>query len=523
MAKVLIVDDLPDNVRLMAYILEERGYEMLLAYSGREALEIASAERPDAILLDVMMPGLGGIEVCRRLKADEELRMIPVILVTARDLDEDVVRGLDAGADDYVAKPFRAEVLAARVRSAIRLKTSHDAVRKKDEQLRQAQKLEAVGLLAGGIAHEFNNLLQAIGGYANCALEGLLPHQQRYQDLQQVLKASDRATTLTRQLLGFSRRQTLRRRNIDPRSVVTDLVKMLRPIVGEQISLELRLGEDVRTVDADPGELQEALLNLCLNARDAMPCGGRLLLKVDTVILSDSLWDPRFSIEPGPHVVFSVTDTGCGIPAELQHRIFEPFFTTKEVGKGTGLGLATVYGIVQQHKGAIHLYSEPGKGTTFKLYFPAGDKNREAEHAEEPQPALGGGETILVAEDEPVVRSLAVRILEQAGYTVLSASDGQEALRIFEEHGSAISLIVLDAVMPKLTGLEVYQRIKAEHPEKAFVFASGYDPETSRSKVILQEKLRLIAKPFDASTLLRTVREVLDEEAQCTLAPQTTS
>ena len=377
MVKILIVDDVPDNRRLLAHLVKGQGYEASVAFSGRQALELAAAERPDVILLDVMMPGMDGIEVCRRLKADEDLRNIPVILVTAKDADEDVVRGLDAGADDYVAKPFNRKVLAARLRSAIRLKQSCDAVIRTNEQLREAQKLEAVGLLAGGIAHEFNNLLQVIGGYTTCAMEGLSPQEQRYEDLQQVRTATDRATALTRQLLGFSRRRILQPDNVDPNQLVGDLARMLQTLVGDRISVEVALREDIGTVYADPGELQQALLNLCLNARDAMPSGGTLLLSTERVILSEALWEPRFEIEPGRYVVFGVADTGQGISAAVRQHIFEPFFTTKEVGKGTGLGLAMVYGMVQQHKGAIHVYSEPGKGTTFKVYLPSGGKSRE--------------------------------------------------------------------------------------------------------------------------------------------------
>jgi PAS domain S-box-containing protein len=675
MVKILIVDDLPDNTALLAHLVKDQGYEGSVAFSGRQALEIALAERPDVILLDVMMPGMDGIEVCRRLKADEELRSIPVILVTAKDLDEDMVRGLDAGADDYVTKPFNREVLAARLRSAIRLKQGYDAVmraneelrrevkrriqtesdlraskqryrqllgvvttytysveidhgvpvstrhslgcqaatgyapeeyaanrylwmamvhpddremvedhiarvlkgenvpplvhrilhkdggipwlrdtivlhynsagqlvrydglvediterklaeesiRKKDEQLREAQKLEAVGLLAGGIAHEFNNLLQVISGYTTCAMEDLSPQEQRYKDLQQVRTATDRAAVLTRQLLGFSRRRILQPDNVDPNQLVAGLAEMMRPLVGDRISVQVILRDDIGTVYADPGELQQALLNLCLNARDAMPSGGTLLLCTDTVVLSEPVWEPRFQIEPGRYVVFKVADTGQGIPAEVQQRIFEPFFTTKEVGKGSGLGLAMVYGVVQQHKGAIHVYSEPGKGTTFKVYLPSGGKNREEKHPEEAVPAPRGRETILVAEDEPMVRSLAVRILEKGGYKVLAASDGEEALRMFKEGRNDIALTLLDAIMPKLTGHEVYRHIKADYPEAKVLFASGYDSETAQSGFILQERLRLVEKPFDADTLLRTVREVLDEDTSCLLVAETTT
>jgi CheY-like chemotaxis protein len=296
---------------------------------------------------------------------------------------------------------------------------------------------------------------------------------------------------------------------------------MLRPIIGEHISLQVALGDDAGTVKGDPGEIQQVLLNLCLNARDAMPSGGTLLIKTGTAVLREPYWDPRFEIKPGRHVVFTIMDTGHGMSAEVRARIFEPFFTTKEVGKGTGLGLAMAYGIIQDHRGAIHVYSEPDKGTTFKIYLPAGDESADEQGTAESQPGPGGCETILVAEDEAMVRNLALRILENGGYKVLVASDGAEAWRAFQEHSQDISLVILDAIMPKLAGHDVYRRIKAECPQAKVVFASGYDPETNHSQFILRENLRLIEKPFDASTLLRTVREVLDEKANCQPAAQT--
>jgi len=377
-------------------------------------------------------------------------------------------------------------------------------------ELRQAQKLEGVGQLAGGVAHEFNNLLQVIHGYTSAGMEGLRPEEERYADLSQVRKAAERAAALTRQLLGFSRRRAIEPRSTDANLVVRDLVKLIRPAIGEQISLELALGDDVGRVYADAGELQQALLNLCLNARDAMPCGGTLMLKTEKAVVAEPFWDAHFDIKPGTYVVFSVSDTGCGIPRDIQQRIFEPFFTTKEVGKGTGLGLALVYGVVRQHKGAIHLYSEVGVGTTFKLYLPPGEGDAEEDFVEEAGPALHGTETILVAEDEPMVRKLTVRTLERAGYTVLAAADGEEALRMFEENRGAISLLVLDAIMPKLTGHEVHRRIKEVSPGTRVVCCTGYDREIARSDCLVRDNVPLIQKPFTARTLLSTVRQVLD-------------
>jgi PAS domain S-box-containing protein len=394
-------------------------------------------------------------------------------------------------------------------------------LRNKDAELRQAQKMEAIGGLAGGIAHEFNNLLQAIQGYTRYAMEDLPADEQRYQDLETVLKAADRAQTLTRQLLGFSRQQLLQRKHVEVNAVVSDVFKILRPIIGEHIGVKVELDDAPTVVDADPNELQQVLLNLCINARDAMPSGGELLLKTASTVLGQDFCPVRTGATPDPYVALSVTDTGCGMPPEVRDRIFDPFFTTKEVGKGTGLGLATSYGIVQQHRGAIHVDSEPGKGATFTIYLPKVDQVAENEATQAGTSALGGTETILLAEDEPMVRDITRRVLEKAGYTVFTAADGEEALRVFEDNRDAISLALLDVVMPKLSGHDVYRRIKAEKPETKTVFSTGYDPETARSGFTEEENVRLIQKPFEPDVLLNYVREILDEREACQLAEAT--
>ncbi len=394
-------------------------------------------------------------------------------------------------------------------------KAAVEALRTKDEEVRRAQKMETVGRLAGGIAHEFNNLLQVIDGYTANAMGELSRPEQALEDLAQVRKAAGRAATLSRQLLSFSRCQTLQRTTVELHEVVEDLVGMVRPLISERILLEVRCDASSGAIDADRSQLEQAFLNLCLNARDAMPHGGRLLLTTQSVTLSEPCWDASFSFRPGRYVVFSATDTGAGMSAEVQGRMFEPFFTTKEVGKGTGLGLAVVFGIVQQHQGAICVQSQPGLGTTVKIYFPAVEKPPTPGVRVELPPSLRGRETILVAEDEPVIRLLLVRILEEAGYTVLEASDGEEALRVFESRWSDISLVFLDAIMPKLTGHEVYRRIKASSLRTKIMFCSGYDPEILQADFAAENQLRVISKPFDSRILLRTVREVLDETTAC--------
>ncbi len=384
-----------------------------------------------------------------------------------------------------------------------------------NEELRQSQKLEDVGQLAGGIAHEFNNLLQVIGGFTRCAMDGLPPEGQPFGDLEQVAKAADRAASLTRQLLGFSRRSVIQPTNTDANVVVRDLAKLVRPLIGEHITLDLVLGERVGNVYADAGELQQALLNLCLNARDAMPSGGTLTIKTERTVLAEALWDPQFELAPGPYVVFGVSDTGCGIPRDVQPHIFEPFFTTKEVGKGSGLGLSMVHGIMRQHKGAIHFCSEPGVGSTFRLYLPPGDDHPAEQRQEDHQSIPFGNETILVAEDDPTVRKITTRTLRDAGYTVLAACDGEEAMRLFEENRGSISLVLLDVIMPKMTGHEVHRRLQQLAPNVKVVFCTGYDRETAHCDNLVNEDIPLVQKPFTAHTLLSVVRKVLDTQELC--------
>ncbi len=392
----------------------------------------------------------------------------------------------------------------------------------RDEQLRQSQKLEAVGSLAGGIAHEFNNLLQAIRGYTRYAMEGLSSDDQRHQDLEQVVVASDRAAELTRELLGFSRRQVLERASVDAHAVITDLVKMLRPLIGEQIDVQTLLSRQTCFLHADRGLLQQMLLNLCLNARDAMPHGGRLTLKTEPIVLNDAYCELHAAVTPGPYVMFSVADTGCGMPPEVKQRIFEPFFTTKGVGKGTGLGLAMVYGCVQQHGGIINVYSEPNLGTTFKIYLPIAAAVDSVGATIVVAPSTGGNETILLAEDEPMVRALAVRILTGAGYKVLVASDGAQAVDLFDVNAEDICLALFDAIMPKLTGHQAYDRIQLKNPNLPVIFCSGYDPETGQVKLLVDEGARIVQKPFDPDVLLRTVRDVLDAQHLLEISPCTT-
>jgi two-component system cell cycle sensor histidine kinase/response regulator CckA len=389
-------------------------------------------------------------------------------------------------------------------------KNLEETLRDAESRLRQKQKLEAVGSLAGGIAHEFNNLLQAILGYARYAMQGLEPNEQRFRDLEQVIKAGDRASTLTKQLLSFSRRSELHRANYVVKRLVDESVELLRPLLGENIELLTSSSADETSLHVDSGEFQQVLLNLCINARDAMPAGGRLSIACETVDLQEVDCIAHPGLAPGKHVLLTVADTGQGIPPNVQDRIFEPFFTTKEVGKGTGLGLAMVHGMVSQHQGTISVYSELGRGTTFRIYLPAAEGQAAEGKQALTESTLGGSETILVVEDDPLVRQLAERILHQAGYHTIAAKDGEDALCTFLEHADEIALVLTDIVMPKMGGIAFYHRLTELGANVPVVFSSGHAPQLSDAEVIWERQLPLVHKPYASVLLLRTIRETLD-------------
>lgn len=381
-----------------------------------------------------------------------------------------------------------------------------------EDQLRQAQKMEAVGQLAGGIAHDFNNILQGIIGYTEMAESGLSPTDQAYQDMEQVKAGADRAATLTRQLLAFSRRQMIQPVDLDLNDVIAGISKMLHRVIGEHIELVLKLGRETRAVHADPGAFEQVLMNLSVNARDAMPTGGQLSIKTESVLLDETFCEAHAWASLGEYTLLSVTDTGMGMGREVVERIFEPFFTTKETGKGTGLGLSMVYGIVKQHEGSIDCYSEPGKGTCFKIYLPIVKSAVEASEKTDDPPStqVGGTETILLAEDDEMVRNLAVLTLERNGYSVLVAKDGEEALRLFAEQHEKIEFALLDVVMPKVGGREVYDAIRASNANLPVLFSSGYSADAIHTKFVVEAGLETIQKPYSPSALLREIRDRLD-------------
>jgi len=384
--------------------------------------------------------------------------------------------------------------------------------RQLEEQLRRATKLEAVGQLAGGVAHDFNNLLTAILGYVDLDLAEVPEQTSLHEDLKRIRAAARRASDLTRQLLAFSRQQAARPEVLDLNATVENVSKMLGHLIEENVELELDLSEEPLTVRADPAQLEQVLMNLAVNARDAMPDGGLLRIETASVVLDEAYVRMHADARAGPHAVLAVTDTGVGMPPEVRERIFDPFFTTKEVGQGTGLGLSTVYGIAQQHGGSTQCYSEPNIGTTFKVYLPlAGAEQAAAAEESVFEMGIMGEETILLAEDEASVRDLAARVLQDAGYTVLCAADGAEAMSLVREHGGRIDLILTDVVMPKVNGPAMAREARSRCPGVKLLFMSGYAGNPVERMGQNMVEVPILRKPFTARNLTQKVRHVLDE------------
>ncbi|MEW6658998.1 MAG: ATP-binding protein [Thermodesulfobacteriota bacterium] len=384
-----------------------------------------------------------------------------------------------------------------------------------EDQLLQAQKMEAVGLLAGGIAHDFNNLLSAIMGYSEIMLLDLRKDNPLYQCAEEIMKATDQGASLTNKLLAFSRKQILQPRLIDFNGIVTDMDKMLRRLIGEDIDLVTHCAEKLDLVKADPGQVEQILMNLAVNARDAMPLGGKLTIETANVSLDESYAQNHAEVSPGPYVMLAVTDNGAGMDGERLKHIFEPFFTTKEMGKGTGLGLAMVYGIVKQSGGHIWVYSEPGRGTTFKVYFPRAAEGSAAvapRPAGKPRPPAMGGETILLVEDDSALKGVIAKGLQRYGYEVWEAANGQEALAISAREKGPIHLLLTDVVMPQMGGRELAERLALLRPEIKVIYMSGYTTNAVVHHGVLDAGLNFIQKPVKILSLIHKVREVLEAD-----------
>ncbi len=380
-----------------------------------------------------------------------------------------------------------------------------------EEQFQQSQKLEALGRLAGGVAHDFNNLLTIIGGYGRMALDSIEKKNPFRQDFEAIVEAANRASALTRQLLAFSRRQHVQPKVLDLNRLVNRMNKMLRRLIREDIDLRLALAPDLGRIKADPGQLEQVIMNLAVNARDAMPGGGRLTIETVNLEVRENAADLPADLPCGSYIVLSVSDTGTGMTPEIRSRIFEPFFTTKPKGKGTGLGLSTVYGIVKQSGGGISVETEIGRGTTFRIYVPRTSHPSKQARTEAVRLPRKGTETILLVEDEPEVRKLAREMLMRQGYTVLEACDGPEALETWARHPHSIDLALTDVIMPQMSGFQLAERLIAARPALRVLYMTGYSDDVIAGYGVVKKEAELLRKPFTSEALARKVRQALDD------------
>jgi PAS domain S-box-containing protein len=433
----------------------------------------------------------------------EHIRRFGRTGVTNRDMGHlGVIHGLRADGTEF---PIEASISQATVDGhkfyTVIIRDISERLRL-EQALQHAQKMESIGRLAGGVAHDFNNLLMAIFNYLALASRRLEASHPARGALAHVQEAADRAAALTRQLLAFARKQETKQRALCPREVVVNMEPMLRRLLGEQVQLRTALAPETGTVKADGPQLEQVIMNLAVNARDAMPRGGTITIETANVTLDEAYCRTRGGATPGEHVVISVTDTGEGMSPEVLSHLFEPFFTTKPPGKGTGLGLATSHGIIRQASGHIAVYSELGRGTSARVYLP---RLTEAE--------AGGKETVLVVEDSALVRDLTAESLRGAGYTVLSAASSAEAIRASNAHGGTIDLLVTDVVLPDMNGVQLAKELTKERPEMRVIYMSGYTEETVEEHGVEPSRMPFLAKPFTMDLLLRMVREVLDSKA----------
>jgi len=508
--RLLLLEDEENDALLLLRELERLGYEVTSErVESRDAMLAAIRHRQfDVIISDFAMPEFSAREAlvaCREHGIE-----IPFIIVSGTIDEETAVESLRLGADDFITKSRLAR-LGPAIARGLRDFEERQARRAAEARLIQAQKMEVVGQLAGGVAHDFNNLLGVIQGYGELLMRRLAGDDASKSRLTHILQAASRGAALTRQLLAFSRQQPLETKPVDLNSVVTGMDPMLRRLISENIQIDTVLDEGLHRVEADPTQVEQVLMNLAVNARDAMGAGGRLTIETCNVDLDESYLAAPPDAKPGPYVMLAVSDTGHGMDAETLSHVFEPFYTTKEQGKGTGLGLATVYGIVRQSGGHVAVYSEPGRGTTFKVYLPRTEKvGAPATVPAVPNVRRSGSETVALVEDEPSLRAVIHDLLREGGYTVIDGASAEASLAAAEAHPGPVHLVLTDLVMPRTSGLEAAARIRRAHPGARVLYMSGYANAAAGHQGGLPESHAFIQKPFSLDALLRKVRDVLD-------------
>jgi signal transduction histidine kinase len=512
--RVLIVEDSDDDATMILRELKRANYEIdFKRVDSAHALKPAVVSQPwDLVISDFSMPNFSGtdaLKLVRSMGCDA-----PFIFVSGTMGEDTAVAALKDGAQDYIVKTNLKRLIPAVQRE---LREAEEIRQRKslERHVLQLQKFEAIGRLAGGVAHDFNNLLGVIMGQSEILLDRSRDNELT-RGLQMILDSAQRGASLTRQLLAFGRRQMLEPKVLDLNAVLKGTQGLLQRVIGEDIELDFQTHAKIGSVRADPGQLEQVIVNLAANARDAMAAGGKLTIATANADLDEAYADRRAVVPPGSYVQLVVSDTGCGMDAETQSHIFEPFFTTKEQGKGTGLGLATVYGIVKQSGGYLWVYSEPGHGTTFKVYLPLVDAALETVRHVEPTTLElpGGSETILVVEDDPSLREVTCEFLKGSGYNVISPESPTEALQLAESRGGPIDVLLTDVIMPKMNGRELAARLLKTRPQMKVLYVSGYADGIVRAGVHepLEEGLAFLQKPCTRSQIVRKVREILDSQ-----------
>jgi len=515
--RVLIADEAAEARSQLGGLIKGWECETIEVADGHAALNALRQGAVDGAFVHADLPGISGWEVVRGSR--ECPRRVPVILFTrtgTSGAEEEMMSSL--ATEELVAPPVDRDVLIQAIQRALegaRPRPEAEAYREQQARVHQSYRLESIGRLATGVAHDFNNLLTIIMGYSEILLATLGENDPLRPNLEQIQKAGDRAAALARQLLAFGRRQPLAPVLLNVSAVVNDLDKMLQRLIGEDIEIVTSLEPCCGPVKADQSQIEQVIVNVVLNARDAMPLGGRLTIETVSVVLDEAASRRLGTLHAGPHVVLSVSDNGCGMDAETQVRVFEPFFTTKEPGKGTGLGLSIVLDIVKQCHGSIRICSELNRGTNFTIYLPVATEDEQAvpAPASESTSLAYGQETVLVAEDEEGVRGLVRDILERHGYTVLEAREGEHAIRVCEQYPGPIHLLVADVVMRQVNGKELVERVTPIRPGMRVLYMSGHTAGTVAEHGVLNSDVTFLEKPFSPEAFIIRVRKVLEVAA----------